>query len=88
MGEPGLVLADEPTGNLDSATGSEILSLLLQLREQRGITIVLATHDAQIASRADRLVRLRDGRVVDDVQVPAALSREQVLQRITGLDAP
>ena len=88
MGEPRLVLADEPTGNLDSATGSEILSLLLQLREQRGITILLATHDAQIASQADRLVRLRDGRIVDDVQVPVASSREQVLRRIAGLDAP
>jgi putative ABC transport system ATP-binding protein len=87
MGEPRLLLADEPTGNLDSTTGAEIVALLLGLRDERGMTILLATHDPQIASRADRLVRLRDGRIVDDVEVPPALPSDQLLWRISGLDA-
>jgi putative ABC transport system ATP-binding protein len=86
IGDPHLLLADEPTGNLDSATGGEIITLLLELRDRRGMTILLATHDPQIASRADRLVRLRDGRVVDDVALSAPSSREDVLQRITRFD--
>ncbi|HET6505815.1 MAG TPA: ABC transporter ATP-binding protein [Baekduia sp.] len=67
--EPGLLLADEPTGNLDSRTGAAILDLLLDLRAQRGTTILLATHDPVVASRCDRLVRLQDGRVTDDVDL-------------------
>jgi putative ABC transport system ATP-binding protein len=59
--EPGVILADEPTGNLDSATGEEILRLLRGLSRQ---TVVVITHDAAIADRAERVVRLRDGRVV------------------------
>jgi putative ABC transport system ATP-binding protein len=69
--EPGLLLADEPTGNLDSRTGAAILDLLLALREQRGTTILLATHDPVVAARCDRLVRLQDGRVTDDVDLTA-----------------
>jgi putative ABC transport system ATP-binding protein len=66
---PGLLLADEPTGNLDSRTGAEILDLLLALREQSGTTILLATHDPVVAARCDRLVRLQDGHVTDDVDL-------------------
>ena len=61
--EPGLLLADEPTGNLDSATGTRIIELLLELRCQRGATLVLVTHDEALARHADRVVTLRDGRV-------------------------
>jgi putative ABC transport system ATP-binding protein len=61
---PGLVLADEPTGNLDSATGGAIIELLLRLNRERGSTLVLVTHDAALAGRADRQIALRDGRVV------------------------
>jgi putative ABC transport system ATP-binding protein len=68
---PGLLLADEPTGNLDSRTGADILDLLLALREQRGTTILLATHDPVVAARCDRLVRLQDGHVTDDVDLRA-----------------
>ena len=60
---PGLVLADEPTGNLDSANGEQVLALLEALHE-RGATIVLVTHDPEVARRADRVVRMRDGRIV------------------------
>jgi putative ABC transport system ATP-binding protein len=66
---PGLLLADEPTGNLDSRTGAAILDLLLDVRAQRGTTILLATHDPVVASRCDRLVRLQDGHVTDDVDL-------------------
>jgi putative ABC transport system ATP-binding protein len=69
--EPGLLLADEPTGNLDSRTGAAILDLLLDVREQRGTTILLATHDPVVAARCDRLVRLQDGRITDDVDLRA-----------------
>ncbi len=61
MGTPRLLVADEPTGNLDSATGTEIMDLLLGLRDQRGLTIVLGTHDETLAARCDRTVHLRDG---------------------------
>jgi putative ABC transport system ATP-binding protein len=61
--EPGLLLADEPTGNLDSATGTRIIELLLELKRRRGATLVLVTHDEALARHADRVVTLRDGRV-------------------------
>ncbi|WP_372433330.1 ABC transporter ATP-binding protein [Micromonospora phaseoli] len=69
MGQPRLLLADEPTGNLDSTTGTQLLDLLLQLREQHGMTILLATHEPIIAARCDRLIRLGDGRIVEDVDL-------------------
>jgi len=61
MGTPRLVIADEPTGNLDSSTGTDIVDLLLGLRSQRGLTIILGTHDEALATRCDRIVHLRDG---------------------------
>jgi putative ABC transport system ATP-binding protein len=68
--EPRVLLADEPTGNLDSRTGEEILGLLERLVEQRNQTIVLITHDTAIAARAPRLLRMSDGRL-DPAQVRA-----------------
>jgi putative ABC transport system ATP-binding protein len=68
--EPRLVLADEPTGNLDSASGAAILELLRRACDERGVTIVLVTHDPRAASYADRVVILKDGRV--EIDVPAA----------------
>jgi putative ABC transport system ATP-binding protein len=62
--EPRVLLADEPTGNLDTATGEEVLAVLRRLADEHGQTVVLVTHDAAIASRASRLVRMQDGRVV------------------------
>ena len=62
---PPLLLADEPTGNLDSATGGAIIDLLLALNRERGSTLLLVTHDAGLAARAVRAVALRDGRVVN-----------------------
>jgi putative ABC transport system ATP-binding protein len=61
--KPAIVLADEPTGNLDSAAGASVLELLDQLRRESGSALLLVTHDAALAARADRVVRLKDGRV-------------------------
>ncbi len=61
--EPSVLFADEPTGNLDSATGDMVLAVLSQLRREHGTTLVLVTHDPQVAGGADRLIHLRDGRI-------------------------
>jgi putative ABC transport system ATP-binding protein len=63
---PGLLLADEPTGNLDSATGAQIIDLLVARQRDQGATLVLVTHDAALARHADRVVELSDGRIVTD----------------------
>src|SRR5215471_3825308 len=66
VNEPMLLLADEPTGNLDSASAAKIADLLFDLREMTGMTLVLVTHDDALAARCTRQVRLRDGAVVED----------------------
>lgn len=63
VGAPPLVVADEPTGNLDAATGEALIDLLLEVRRRHGTSIFVATHNADVAGRADRLLRLRDGEV-------------------------
>ena len=63
VGEPSLVLADEPTANLDSATGREIVDLMRRLNRERGTTFVFSTHDPRIMSAADRVVEISDGRL-------------------------
>ncbi len=63
---PSIVLADEPTGNLDSVSGGEILDLFERLHAERGITFVTVTHDEVIAERATRILRMHDGRIVED----------------------
>jgi putative ABC transport system ATP-binding protein len=70
---PRLLLADEPTGNLDSATGGRLIDLLLALRRSLGSTLVLVTHDPALARHADRVVALRDGRVESDEPAGAGL---------------
>jgi ABC-type lipoprotein export system ATPase subunit len=65
INEPRLVLADEPTGNLDSATGEEIISLLADLHREEEVTLIVATHDEKVAAHAERVLRLADGRIVD-----------------------
>jgi putative ABC transport system ATP-binding protein len=82
---PSLLLADEPTGNLDSHNAAEILSLLASLRAERMMTIVLASHDPQIAARCERLVRLRDGAVVDDIDLAGGYPAEDVIRRVGQL---
>lgn len=63
---PSILLADEPTGNLDSATGRQVIDLLLALNRDHGSTLVLVTHDPNLASYADRIITLRDGRIESD----------------------
>jgi putative ABC transport system ATP-binding protein len=63
--EPKLLLADEPTGNLDSVNQAEILNLLKRLRDERGLTLVMVTHSADVAAAADRVVKMRDGKIED-----------------------
>jgi len=67
---PRILFADEPTGNLDAATGARIVELLLELNRERGTTLVLVTHDPELAARAGRVIRLADGRVVSDQAAP------------------
>ena len=61
--EPALLLADEPTGNLDSTNGRQVIGLLRELVDRNGQTIVIVSHDQEVAGRADRIVRLCDGQV-------------------------
>jgi putative ABC transport system ATP-binding protein len=68
---PAILIADEPTGNLDETTGLEIIELLFAGHEQRGTTLVLVTHDAALAARCDRGVRLRSGRIEDAPRLEA-----------------
>lgn len=65
---PPILLGDEPTGNLDSATGADILGLLQDLHRQFGATVVIVTHDATVAAACPRTIRMRDGQVVEDVR--------------------
>jgi len=66
VARPPIVLADEPTGNLDTANGEHVLKLLLDLNREQGTTLILVTHDAAIAEHASRIVTMRDGRIVSD----------------------
>jgi putative ABC transport system ATP-binding protein len=65
VNNPPIIMADEPTGNLDSKSGAEIMEILQRLHEERGITVVMVTHDEELGALAERIVRLRDGLVVD-----------------------
>lgn len=71
IAHPRLLLADEPTGNLDSAAGQSVLELLLSLRDNYATTVIIATHDADIAARCDKIIRLRDGQLVDASDPPS-----------------
>lgn len=66
INSPAIIMADEPTGNLDSKSSEEIMRILQQLHQQEGATIVMVTHDPNIAAHAERIVTMRDGQIVDD----------------------
>ncbi len=69
---PAILLADEPTGNLDGTNGQAIMDLLFGLRDRHGATLVLVTHAPELAARCDRVIRLADGRIADQPAVKAA----------------
>jgi len=84
--EPLILLADEPTGNLDSRTGEGVLRLLRRACDERGQTTVMATHDARAASHADRILFLRDGRFAGEIQLVSGNDAGAILQRLAELD--
>jgi putative ABC transport system ATP-binding protein len=75
---PGLLLADEPTGRLDSTSGRMVLDLLDELRRTAGLTILLVTHDPAVASRADRIVHMLDGRIVSEERRASDVARAEL----------
>jgi putative ABC transport system ATP-binding protein len=75
VNDPRVIFADEPTGNLDSATGAIVEDILFTLNREHGITLIVVTHDDELAARCDRRVRIRDGRIVED---SAAVSAKEV----------
>ncbi len=84
VSRPSVVFADEPTGNLDSRSGAEVLTLLRRSVSEFGQTVVMVTHDPAAAAYTDRVVFLADGRVVDELRRP---TRESVLTRMSGMGA-
>lgn len=83
--EPSVVLADEPTGNLDSRTTDEVLTLLTELNRSRGVTLIVVTHNAQVARTAGRVITLRDGRIQSDVIVDDPLKSDLYAWRASQL---
>jgi putative ABC transport system ATP-binding protein len=82
VAEPALILADEPTGNLDTRAGDEIAALLRRICEEWGRTILMVTHDPRISAYADRIVFLKDGRKVDDTPLSAGGQRSAIPERV------
>jgi len=66
--DPDIIMADEPTGNLDSKSGKEVIDYLLKLNEKKGVTLIMVTHDKNIASNADRIIYLKDGKIIKEVK--------------------
>jgi putative ABC transport system ATP-binding protein len=81
---PAIIFADEPTGNLDSTSGTEILQFMRDAVDRFGQTIVMVTHDANAASYADRVVFLADGKIVDEMRDPTADSVFDQIKRLGG----
>ena len=72
INHPSLVLGDEPTGEVDSETSTQLIDLMRRMNRERGVTFVIVTHDMEIANRTDRIIRLKDGRVVSDERITAS----------------
>lgn len=68
VNDPDILLADEPTGNLDTATGATIMNILRHLNEEHGATIIIVTHDLELASKTNRMIKLKDGLIVEDTK--------------------
>jgi ABC-type lipoprotein export system ATPase subunit len=72
INDPALVLGDEPTGEVDSETSTQLIDLMRRMNRERGVTFVIVTHDMEIANRTDRIIRLKDGRVLSDERITAS----------------
>jgi putative ABC transport system ATP-binding protein len=86
VNRPALLLADEPTGNLDTAASQEVVSLLRAQRE-RGQAILMVTHDARVASAADRVITMRDGRIADETRLADGAAPASLVTRLLELEA-
>ena len=80
VGDPQVIFADEPTGNLDSATGSAVEEMLFRLNRDNGITLIIVTHDAELARKCGRIVEMKDGRIISDAPVTKAAPRAALAQ--------
>lgn len=78
VGKPKVIFADEPTGNLDSATTQQVMEMLLDISKKNGITFVMVTHDPELAKMAERVITLRDGSVISDTRDGVSLMREDI----------
>ncbi len=78
--DPAILVADEPTGNLDETTGAAVMDLIFEQRRLRGATLVLVTHDAALAARCDRTIRLRSGQIEPEAVAPAIISKAVAAQ--------
>jgi ABC-type lipoprotein export system ATPase subunit len=83
--QPEIILADEPTGNLDSQSGSDVIALMHSLNHELGTTFVIVTHDAAVARQADRVLVMRDGRIVHEHQVGTPFEEDLAAFRRSGL---
>lgn len=84
VNNPQIILADEPTGNLDSLTAEEIMALLKRLQKENGQTIVMVTHDSKMAAYAERIIFLKDGRVIDDESLGSQINHKNLLAKLKG----
>lgn len=85
INSPHLPLADEPIGNLDSRSATGVLDLLARVRDENKMTVIIATHDPQIAARCHRLIRLRDGAVTDDIEIADGYPVDETIRRVGQL---
>jgi putative ABC transport system ATP-binding protein len=86
--DPAIMLADEPTGNLDSRTSLEIIGIFQKLNRERGMTVIYVTHEPEIAAHASRVIQMRDGQIVGDVRNAAPLQAETELAGLGPADKP
>ena len=88
VNNPSVIFADEPTGNLDSATGKVVEDILFSLQKEKGITLIIVTHDEDLAARCDRRVYIRDGLIVDSLHaVPATAAAASATPSIAEVRA-